>query len=126
MSHGHDISPALELVSSQSSDKKPEIVTTRPLYDEHGTLITEAIWRARDAAEKQKHMSVREGLRKYKWAVIWSSLMTLTQVMESYDYGLMGNLYGFPSFSKRYGELLPSGKYNIRCATFFFIARRVC
>jgi SP family general alpha glucoside:H+ symporter-like MFS transporter len=114
MSSTTDIHPALEPTDTDSSDKMPVNVSTQPLYDEHGTLITEAILRARDAAEAQKRMTVREGLRKYKWAVVWSSLMTLTQVMESYDYGLMGNLYGFPSFSERYGQLLPSGKYNIR------------
>jgi hypothetical protein len=34
--------------------------------------------------------------------------------MESYDYGLIGSLFGFPAFSERFGEQLPNGNYNVR------------
>lgn len=71
------------------------------------------IERAKQDAAVQSSMPVREGMRKYRDALMWSALMTLTVVMESYDYGLMGSLFGFPAFAERFGTRLPNGNYNV-------------
>jgi SP family general alpha glucoside:H+ symporter-like MFS transporter len=69
--------------------------------------------RAKQDAAVQRSMPVKEGMRKYRDALMWSALMTLTVVMESYDYGLMGSLFGFPAFAERFGTRLPNGNYNV-------------
>ena len=80
-----------------------------------GTLHNaERIERAKQDAAIQASLSVREGIRKYRDAVLWSALMTFTVAMEAYDYGLIGSLFGFPAFAEKYGERLPNGTYNVR------------
>jgi hypothetical protein len=80
-----------------------------------GTLHNaERIERAKQDAAVQASLSVREGIHKYRDAVLWSALMTLTVAMEAYDYGLIGSLFGFPAFAERFGDRLPNGTYNVR------------
>lgn len=96
-------------VLSPTLDKTDDAAKTTEL------AVDDKIRRARDDFSRQSGMPLREGLGVYRSAVWWSALMTLTVVMEAYDYGLMGNLYGFPSFAQKFGQRLPSGMYNIRC-----------
>jgi SP family general alpha glucoside:H+ symporter-like MFS transporter len=93
-----------------------------------GDDLNDRIERAQEDAKRQAEMPVKEALHKYRGAVLWSALMTLTIVMEgehsdmhwfglmflsAYDYGLIGNLFGFPQFVRKFGTQLPNGKYNI-------------
>ena len=75
--------------------------------------LNDRIERAQEDARRQAEMPVKVALHKYRGAVLWSALMTLTIVMEAYDYGLIGNLFGFPQFVRKFGTQLPNGKYNI-------------
>lgn len=104
------IIPASETTPRQDDiDEKSGDVKATAVDEQH-----DKIRKAREDFGRQAAMSVREGLRTYRWAVIWSALMTLTVVMESYDYGLMGSLYGFPDFAEKFGDRLANGKYNVR------------
>lgn len=72
------------------------------------------IERAKQDAAIQASLNVRQAIHKYRDAVLWSALMTLTVAMEAYDYGLIGSLFGFPAFAEKFGDQLPNGKYNVR------------
>jgi hypothetical protein len=47
-----------------------------------GDDLNDRIERAQEDAKRQAEMPVREALSKYRGAVLWSALMTLTIVME--------------------------------------------
>ncbi|KAL4899446.1 hypothetical protein BDW74DRAFT_189054 [Aspergillus multicolor] len=58
-------------------------------------------------------LSVRDALRYYRPAVIWSVLISLTTVMESYDMQIVHSFYAFPQFKEKYGVQLDDGEYSI-------------
>ncbi|KAJ6783626.1 hypothetical protein PWT90_04479 [Aphanocladium album] len=68
---------------------------------------------ARAAAEKERKMTLLQGLRLYPKAVAWSVLISTCIVMEGYDITLVNNFYAFPQFNKKYGELTPKGTYEV-------------
>ncbi|KAI5928356.1 sugar transporter [Camillea tinctor] len=63
--------------------------------------------------QAETKLSVRQALKFYRKAVIWSVIMSMATIMESYDLILMTSFFAFPQFVKKYGELLPNGTYSI-------------
>lgn len=47
--------------------------------------IHELIQRAQDADAADKMLTVREALKKYKKAVFWACLLSISLIMEGYD-----------------------------------------
>ncbi|KAF7717395.1 MFS-type Sugar/inositol transporter [Penicillium ucsense] len=69
---------------------------------------------ARQGAEMEKNMSLRQALRLYPKAIFWSIVLSTALVMEGYDTLLLANFYGLPTFAKKYGTLDPAtGKYSV-------------
>ena len=68
---------------------------------------------ARAAANKERSMTLMQGVRLYPKAVFWSMLISTCIVMEGYDVCLINNFYGFPAFQKKYGEQLADGTWEI-------------
>ncbi len=62
---------------------------------------------AKEAADKERHMGFREGVRLYPKAMFFSFGLSLAVIMEGYDTALLGNFYGIPSFARKYGS--PAG-----------------
>ncbi|CAK7210861.1 hypothetical protein SBRCBS47491_000921 [Sporothrix bragantina] len=62
---------------------------------------------ARDATEAEHRMNLREALRLYPKAVFWSVVVSLVVIMDGYDTALIGTLFGFPAFQKRFGVAVP-------------------
>ncbi|RDW83567.1 uncharacterized protein DSM5745_03893 [Aspergillus mulundensis] len=58
-------------------------------------------------------LGVRDSLRYYRPAVIWSVLISLTTVMESYDMQIVHSFYAFPQSKEKYGVQLDDGEYSI-------------
>ncbi|RTE80287.1 hypothetical protein BHE90_005259 [Fusarium euwallaceae] len=67
------------------------------------------------AANKHEHsLTVRQALKGYPWAVAWSLTVSLSIIMEGYDTILIGSLYAYPTFARRFGSLDEStGTYQI-------------
>jgi MFS transporter, SP family, general alpha glucoside:H+ symporter len=67
--------------------------------------VTQAEWLAdaQDATAREHGMRLRDALRLYPKAALWSLAMSSTIIMEGYDTMLMGNLYAQPAFQRRYG-----------------------
>jgi hypothetical protein len=70
--------------------EKVDTDTTVLPYDSDN--LNDRIERAQEDARRQAEMPVKVALHKYRGAVLWSALMTLTIVMEAYDYGLIGKI----------------------------------
>jgi SP family general alpha glucoside:H+ symporter-like MFS transporter len=60
---------------------------------------------ARDATDKEHRMGFIRAIKLYPKAAGWSILLSTSIVMEGYDTLLLGNLYGFPAFTKKFGTL---------------------
>lgn len=80
---------------------------------EKPTSMDRLIADAKAATEKEHKMTLLQGIRLYPKAVFWSVVISSCIVMEGYDISLVGNLYAFPAFNKKYGVLGSDGTYQI-------------
>ncbi len=60
------------------------------------------------AAEDEHNMTVREAIRRYPKAIMWSVLVSSAIVMEGYDVILVESFMVQPAFSRKYGEYVAS------------------
>ncbi|SPN99065.1 probable alpha-glucoside transport protein [Cephalotrichum gorgonifer] len=82
-------------------------------HDSGAMLGTPGEWEATVAeaqsANTHEHsLTVRQALKSYPMAVAWSLLISLSIIMEGYDTILIGSLFAYPSYARRFGELDPS------------------
>jgi SP family general alpha glucoside:H+ symporter-like MFS transporter len=68
---------------------------------------------ARNATEKEHKMTLKQGIKLYPKAIIWSLLISTCIVMEGFQMSLVNNFYAFPQFNKKYGVLTDKGTYEI-------------
>jgi SP family general alpha glucoside:H+ symporter-like MFS transporter len=68
---------------------------------------------ARAANVHEHSLSIRQAVRKYPYAVLWSLCVSMSIIMEGYDTILIGSLYAYPSYAKQFGELDSTGLYQI-------------
>lgn len=59
------------------------------------------------------NMSLLASLKAYKKACFWSMLLSTCVIMEGFDLVLLNNLYAYPPFQRRFGELQPDGSYQL-------------
>lgn len=97
--------------------KPSEVVNDENL--EKPNTVDQLIADARAATEKEHKMTLLQGIRLYPKAVFWSVIISSCIVMEGYDISLVGNLYGFPAFNQKYGELGSDGTYQIPARVCF-------
>ncbi|KAJ5787507.1 hypothetical protein N7457_002497 [Penicillium paradoxum] len=71
------------------------------------------IQNAKAAAEKERSMTLMQGIRLYPKAVMWSVLISTCIVMEGYDISLVNNFYAFDQFNRKYGELIGNDEYQV-------------
>ncbi|KAI8943856.1 hypothetical protein NX059_001828 [Plenodomus lindquistii] len=70
----------------------------------------------RDAAlgvEQEKTMTTRQAFIYYRKAVMWSVVVSMANIMESYDLQLITSFYALPQFNRKYGFRLPTGTYQV-------------
>jgi SP family general alpha glucoside:H+ symporter-like MFS transporter len=58
---------------------------------------------AKQGAQAEHELTVREAIRKYPRALFWSLMVSMCVVMEGYDTNLLSNFYAYPAFAKQYG-----------------------
>ncbi|KAK2786148.1 hypothetical protein FQN53_006910 [Emmonsiellopsis sp. PD_33] len=76
--------------------------------------VTKEASLGRMAAEQEHHLGLRDAIRRYPKAVLWSVLLSTSIIMEGYDIVLINSFFAQPSFRKRYGEYdLGSDSYQI-------------
>lgn len=96
------------LLDNMSSEDEKDIQPTL----EHDEVTQSAV----TAEELEGKMTLREGLRKYPKAILWSMGISMTLVMEGYDTLLLGNMTALPQFRQKYGYLTSKGTYQLSAA----------
>jgi SP family general alpha glucoside:H+ symporter-like MFS transporter len=61
----------------------------------------------------ESSMALRDGIRNYPKAIMWSVLLSLTLIMEGYSTILVPNLFAMGPFRRQFGDLLPNGEHEI-------------
>lgn len=57
-----------------------------------------------DAINTERDMSIRDTLRLWPKAILFSFFLSLAIIMEGYDTNLMSNFYPYPAFKNRFGD----------------------
>lgn len=50
---------------------------------------------AQDTARDEKDMTLRQAIKAYKKAILWSLVISTCVIMEGYDTNLLGNFYAY-------------------------------
>ncbi|CAI4394887.1 ALI_collapsed_G0028980.mRNA.1.CDS.1 [Saccharomyces cerevisiae] len=82
-------------------------------YSENAIRVADATDDANEANNEEKSMTLRQALRKYPKAALWSILVSTTLVMEGYDTALLNALYALPVFQRKFGTMNAAGSYEI-------------
>ncbi|KAH7370843.1 general substrate transporter [Rhexocercosporidium sp. MPI-PUGE-AT-0058] len=61
---------------------------------------------AQQAAIDEHDLGVKEAIRRYPRAIMWSVLVSTAIIMEGYDIVLISSFFGLPSFTKKYGSFV--------------------
>jgi SP family general alpha glucoside:H+ symporter-like MFS transporter len=70
---------------------------------------------ASDATQQEHALGFIQAVKLYPKACFWSFIVSLVIIMEGYDTALIGSLYGFPAFQRRFGfEVGNTGTYQIQ------------
>ncbi|KAA8915566.1 hypothetical protein TRICI_002305 [Trichomonascus ciferrii] len=80
---------------------------------EEPKMMSHHIEDAKEATNKEHSLTLRESFKAYRCAVFWSACISLSCVMEGYDYNLISSLYAFPPFQEKYGVPLENDGYTI-------------
>jgi SP family general alpha glucoside:H+ symporter-like MFS transporter len=84
------------------------------LASESGKAYADVAEDARLATEDEHNHKFLQALKLYPKACFWSGIVTLCIIMDGYDTALMGGLFAFPAFQKRFGhEVGDTGKYTL-------------
>ena len=67
----------------------------------HGMDETAA---TQQAINNEREMSLRDTIRLWPKAILFSFLISLCIIMEGYDTNLMSNFYAYPAFKNHYGD----------------------
>lgn len=59
---------------------------------------------AKESDLKDKQMTLKEGLKTFPRAALWSVILSSAIIMEGYDTNLLNSLYSFPDFTKKFGK----------------------
>lgn len=105
-------------MSAPLASEEKEDVRVSTNMDTDGVLskpnsMDRLIENARAATDKEHKMTLLQGIRLYPKAVCWSVLISTCIVMEGYDVSLVGNLYGFDAFNRKYGVEGANGEYQV-------------
>ncbi|KAG7149624.1 Alpha-glucosides permease MPH3 like protein [Verticillium longisporum] len=71
---------------------------------EHGAPTRAVEDAATLATRLERQMTVRQSLRFWPKAIMFSLIVSLAIIMEGYDTNLMSNFYPFPMFQQRFGD----------------------
>ncbi|KAF1936864.1 sugar transporter [Clathrospora elynae] len=101
------------LSSSSSGSNTLYSVPTSSTFKSVAPVLDGTTSNAESASNAEQSMTLREGLRLYPKAIIWSVLLSMTLIMEGYSTILVPNLYALDPFRKQFGDRRPNGLYEI-------------
>ncbi|KAH7160990.1 alpha glucoside transporter [Dactylonectria macrodidyma] len=83
------------LTQTQSPIGKDKPISTMEPHIPEGTAV---------AVDTERGMTVKDSLRLWPKAIIFSFLISLAIIMEGYDTSLMSNFWAYPAFVERFGD----------------------
>ncbi|KAI0171610.1 general substrate transporter [Pestalotiopsis sp. NC0098] len=78
-----------------------------------GKLNFELEENAAQGTASESRMTISQALKYYRTAVMWSLIVSMATIMESYMLILVNSFYAYPQFLQRFGERLADGSYTI-------------
>ncbi|EGD89572.1 hypothetical protein H112_03198 [Trichophyton rubrum D6] len=81
--------------------------------DGENAPIADVFQNAKAATDKERKMTLLQGIRLYPKALAWSILISTCIVMEGYDISLISNFYAFRQFNQKFGVPLEDGTYQV-------------
>jgi SP family general alpha glucoside:H+ symporter-like MFS transporter len=94
--------------------KKSSSDSLNGAMDEYISKFLDMSNEAKDNDHKDKVMPLKEGITTFPKAVMWSLILSSALIMEGYDTNLLTSMFGYPAFTKKYGEYyLDIGEYQI-------------
>ncbi|ONH65017.1 General alpha-glucoside permease [Cyberlindnera fabianii] len=76
-------------------------------YEDYIAKFVEISTNAQDNENREKNMSLKEGLKTFPKAAFWSVVLSTAIIMEGFDTNLLNSLYSLDMFAKKYGEYYP-------------------
>lgn len=100
---------------------------------QHIKALEQVVQSARAGAEKERNMTLLQGIKLYPKAIMWSLLISTCIVMEGFDMALVNTMCplsafpirdseltwisdGFDPWNKKYGHQLADGTYQVSAA----------
>lgn len=94
-------------------EKNPDKLGSNTILHREGDWQA-TIEEARAADLHEHSLRIFQSIRAYPWAILWSLIISMSIIMEGYDTILIGSLYAYPSYSRRFGEIdTATGTYQI-------------
>ncbi|KAI1325758.1 putative MFS alpha-glucoside transporter [Xylariaceae sp. FL0255] len=72
-------------------------------FDLNDAQVIDLIQHARDADESDRSLTIRQALRKYKKAVFWAMILSVSLIMEGYDLVMINSFFGQTQFQNSFG-----------------------
>ncbi|XP_003869804.2 Sdo1 protein, partial [Candida orthopsilosis Co 90-125] len=94
---------------SSDVDKNDSIVggATNTNVDDYISKFLEMSEDARANDQKEKQMTLKEGIKTFPKAIAWSLILSTALIMEGYDTCLLASFYAFDGFKKKFGDYYP-------------------
>lgn len=61
---------------------------------------------AQDIASDEKSMAIWQAVRNNPAAICWGLIISTCVIMEGYDTALLGNFWAYPSFQRKFSDLV--------------------
>ncbi|KAI5956148.1 hypothetical protein CANMA_004577 [Candida margitis] len=93
-------------VSSELDEKSTvaALSTNAADVDDYISKFLEMSEDARADDQREKQMSLKEGIKTFPKAIAWSLILSTALIMEGYDTNLLTSFYAYPGFRKKFGD----------------------
>ncbi|KAH3664444.1 hypothetical protein WICMUC_005829 [Wickerhamomyces mucosus] len=107
-------SDKVEILHKKTSSIDDDFTTNNVQIDEYLAKFIDISSNAQANEQAEKKMTLKEGLKTFPKAALWSIALSTAIIMEGYDTNLLNSFYSFPAFNKKYGQYYESlGTYQI-------------
>ncbi|CCG22802.1 Mal31 maltose transporter [Candida orthopsilosis Co 90-125] len=92
-------------VSSELDEKSTVAATsTNADIDDYISKFLEMSEDARADDQREKQMTLKQGIKTFPKAIAWSLVLSTALIMEGYDTNLLTSFYAYPGFRKKFGD----------------------
>lgn len=101
-------------VISDKNEKESTSASMDEYVEEYMAKFMSMSNSAKENDKMDKAMSLKEGIKTFPKAALWSLLLSSAIIMEGFDTNLLNSLYSFPDFQETFGKYYESaGEYQV-------------